>query len=180
MSHKVSERNLQTLFNDTLFKVERIGYWVSRLRVLCCLSEWKGVLFKKRSESLFKTLLQEVVIAGAKLKTDKLVDDPRIFTALQIIEKEYHLNLSVESLSERCGLKTVRFRELFKQYVNQEPRRYLISYRMRQAQSLLLNTDFTIKEIALATGFQNDYYFCASFKKHNQLTPTQYRKRNQP
>lgn len=58
----------------------------------------------------------------------------------------------------------------FSSYVNIE--------RIKKASSLLEDTDMSIKEIALQTGYKDVFYFCKVFKKYRLFTPTEYRLNN--
>lgn len=48
--------------------------------------------------------------------------------------------------------------------------------RLLHARMLLRSTDDSVREIALACGFENDVTFMRAFKKHQGCTPTTYRK----
>lgn len=55
---------------------------------------------------------------------------------------------------------------------------YINRLRVDRAKSLILNTDHSIKEIALEVGFSSDINFIRVFKKLENLTPTTLRKEN--
>lgn len=168
-------QNLIRLFKDKIFKVENVEYWTTRLKELCCLNDWENDLFKKRSASLYKTLLQELLLNGAALYEFNIKGDKRIHKALQIIENDYDQDISIDDLANECGLQTARFRQLFKKQTRQSPRQYLINCRLKHAKQLLIQTDYTIQEIAELTGFRHNHYFCSVFKKKQQQTPLDYR-----
>jgi YesN/AraC family two-component response regulator len=52
---------------------------------------------------------------------------------------------------------------------------YITDYRMQKAKVLLLSSDLPIGTIAERTGFANGNYFFTLFKKHNGITPNEYR-----
>ena len=47
---------------------------------------------------------------------------------------------------------------------------------MRKAAELLLNTNASVAEIALAVGLENEFYFSRLFKKRFSLPPSGYRR----
>ena len=49
--------------------------------------------------------------------------------------------------------------------------------RLNEAAVLLAKTEKKISIVSDETGFNNVDYFCRLFKKHYQVTPTQYRKK---
>lgn len=52
---------------------------------------------------------------------------------------------------------------------------YILEYRLSQALFLLNNTNRSITEIALQTGFSTTSYFISIFKKKMSLTPFEYK-----
>ena len=65
---------------------------------------------------------------------------------------------------------------LFRRYLHDTPVHYLIKYRLQEAANLLLTTEKKIIVISQNVGFENIDYFCKTFKKYYQMTPTEYRK----
>ena len=53
---------------------------------------------------------------------------------------------------------------------------YLTEVRISAAKDLLKTTNYSIEEIASATGFSSGSYFSQAFQKVCQMTPQQYRK----
>ena len=52
---------------------------------------------------------------------------------------------------------------------------YISSIRVAKAKELLLLTDFTIAEISKMVGMEDDKYFYRLFKKHEKITPKEFR-----
>ncbi|WEV45237.1 helix-turn-helix transcriptional regulator [Streptococcaceae bacterium ESL0687] len=67
---------------------------------------------------------------------------------------------------------------IFKKEYGMSPQAYLMSLRMNQAISLLLNSDYSIQMIASAVGFPDSYSFSNAFKKRYSTSPTNFRKQN--
>ena len=47
--------------------------------------------------------------------------------------------------------------------------------RVEESKRLLSNTDYSLIDIAVATGFEDQSYFTKVFKKYTGLTPKQFR-----
>ena len=47
--------------------------------------------------------------------------------------------------------------------------------RIEESKRLLANTDYSVIDIAVASGFGDQSYFSRVFKKYTGLTPRQYR-----
>lgn len=56
------------------------------------------------------------------------------------------------------------------------PSQYAAWAKLRKARTLLAESDLSVKKIAFACGFENEYYFSNFFKKHTGLSPTAYRR----
>jgi len=54
----------------------------------------------------------------------------------------------------------------------------LTSLRLRKAQSLLLETNKTLEDIAEKCGYKNGFYFSRRFSKKLNISPSEYRKNN--
>jgi len=53
-----------------------------------------------------------------------------------------------------------------------------LEFRLVRARSLLAETEFSIKEIATQTGFEDEFYFSRLFRQKLNLTPSQWRTRS--
>ena len=59
------------------------------------------------------------------------------------------------------------------------PHEYLLENRIAEAENYLLYTEFSIKEIAAALAFSDQYHFSNAFKSRKDCSPTEFRKRGQ-
>lgn len=66
---------------------------------------------------------------------------------------------------------------LFKQYMGEGIKSYLMRQRLAAAQRLLATTDDTILQVAMESGFGSASRFYVAFQKYFEQTPKQYRKR---
>ena len=64
---------------------------------------------------------------------------------------------------------------LFKKSTGSSFKEYLNMVRIEESKRLLSNTDFSIIDIAIAVGFEDQSYFSKVFKKFTGLTPKQFR-----
>ena len=72
-------------------------------------------------------------------------------------------------------LNPAYFSTLFRQSCGSTFKEYLNIVRIEESKRLLANTDYSIIDIAVAVGFDNQSYFSKVFKKYTGLTPKQYR-----
>lgn len=102
----------------------------------------------------------------------------RIERVKQIIEAEYGDScLSLESVGERLGLTAPYLSRIFAEYQPPGFLDYLNRYRLEQAKRLLCETEDTIGDIGLKTGFNSPQSFIRVFKRYEGETPGQFRSR---
>lgn len=97
--------------------------------------------------------------------------------AISYINKHFQEDISLETLAETANLSLYYFIKLFSKQTGFTPYQYLMNTRITAAKYLLKSPEFSVKDIAFQTGFHSESSFCTSFKKSEQLTPSQYRKK---
>ena len=95
--------------------------------------------------------------------------------AISYISKNFSRNLTLEEVAEQVHLNPTYFSSIFKQSTGSSFKEYLNMIRIEDSKRLLANTDYSIIDIAIATGFEDQSYFSRVFKKYTGLTPRQYR-----
>lgn len=83
--------------------------------------------------------------------------------------------LTVESVCEVYKVNPSYMSRIFKQDISLSIKSYITNLRMAEARRLLRDTKITAKEIAFSVGFSNETHFLKTFKKHQGMTPKQYR-----
>lgn len=94
------------------------------------------------------------------------------------LREHLHEKLSLADLARACGLSVSSLEGKFKALTGQSAYRYLLALRLEHATKLLIDTNYTVTEIASRCGYDNLFYFCNSFKKQTGLTPSEFRARN--
>ena len=102
---------------------------------------------------------------------------PYVRSALTYIRDFYSLNLCEDDIANAVHISTKYLHKLFRDEVGEPPMKYLNFYRIRCARRLLLNSNFSIGQIAASVGFSDSNYFCRVFQRFNDgVSPLQYRK----
>lgn len=95
--------------------------------------------------------------------------------AIRYISQNFSRSLTLDEVAEHVHLNFAYFSTLFKQSTGSSFKEYLNMVRIEESKRLLANTDYSIIDISLATGFEDQSYFSKVFKKYTGLTPKQYR-----
>lgn len=97
--------------------------------------------------------------------------------AVKFLESHYAERVRIADLVRHIGYGRARLFELFKRHTGLAPNDYLLRFRIRKAQELLVQTDLSIHEVARMIGIPDSGYFSIVFKRQTGHTPATYRKR---
>ena len=78
-------------------------------------------------------------------------------------------------LARDVGLSTRQLERLFRRYLSRSPKRYYMELRLSKARNLLMQTDMSVINVALACGFTSPSHFSKCYRAHYHTTP--YRER---
>jgi AraC family transcriptional regulator len=87
-------------------------------------------------------------------------------------------DLRVEELASHLGMSTPYFARSFRSSAGLAPHAYVMRRRLLRAQELLANTDLSLIDIALATGFADQNHFSRRFHQMMGVPPRTYRLRH--
>lgn len=95
--------------------------------------------------------------------------------ALQYMAANYAQPLTAASVASALGLSPNYFSALFREIVGASFRDQLAHIRVEESKLLLLSTDASLAEIAVAVGFADQSSFCKTFKRIMGVTPGKFR-----
>lgn len=131
-----------------------------------------------------KALLIELLVIVNRLWPTE--DDPSLDSLNPIHEKihkivryicdNYATKITLTELSEQFYISQFYLSRMFKEVTGLTLIEYLNTVRIKEAQSLLQETDHSITEIAGLVGYDNQTYFGRMFKRNTGMTPRDYRK----
>jgi len=116
---------------------------------------------------------QETLSSKFKGKNTELVN-----LSVTYMYLNYNKKLTVKELADMNGLCISRYINVFKEVTGYTPKEYMINIRLEKACEMISNTNLSMKEVAFAAGFEDQLYFSRLFKKHKNMTPTEYRNEN--
>jgi AraC-like DNA-binding protein len=96
--------------------------------------------------------------------------------AKELLRANLSGDLSLAELARACRLSSSYFSQAFKQTVGCPPHRWLIIQRVKRAKQLILNTNQSLSEIALATGFADQSHFTRVFAQQVKASPAAWRR----
>lgn len=103
------------------------------------------------------------------------VRHPKLSQVIQMMESNIEDPISPADLAEDVGMSTRQLERLFRRYLNRSPKRYYMELRLQKARNLLMQTDMSVINVALACGFASPSHFSKCYRGHYNTTP--YRER---
>jgi len=95
---------------------------------------------------------------------------------IHYMESNYMHPLTLDDLSALFHISKYHMSREFRKYTGYSPGEYLIKLRIRHVCILLSESDLTIEQAALESGFENMSNFINQFKRHIGMTPGAFRK----
>ena len=106
------------------------------------------------------------------------VRHPKLSQVIQMMEGNIEDPMSPADLAEEVGMSTRQLERLFRRYLNRSPKRYYMELRLQKARNLLMQTDMSVINVALACGFSSPSHFSKCYRAFYGRTP--YRERGIP
>jgi len=103
------------------------------------------------------------------------VRHPKLSRVIQMMETNIEEPISPSVLARDVGMSTRQLERLFRRYLNRSPKRYYMELRLQKARNLLMQTDMSVINVALACGFASPSHFSKCYRSHYSTTP--YRER---
>lgn len=103
------------------------------------------------------------------------VRHPKLSQVIQMMEQNIEEPISPSILARDVGMSTRQLERLFRRYLNRSPKRYYMELRLQKARNLLMQTDMSVINVALACGFASPSHFSKCYRAHYNTTP--YRER---
>ncbi|MFC2967663.1 GlxA family transcriptional regulator [Acidimangrovimonas pyrenivorans] len=103
------------------------------------------------------------------------VRHPKLAGVIQRMENAIEDPVSPSELAREVGMSTRQLERLFRRYLNRSPKRYYMELRLQKARNLLMQTDMSVINVALACGFASPSHFSKCYRAHYSTTP--YRER---
>ena len=115
---------------------------------------------------------------GLSLPCRSAQPDP-IYTLSGYIQQHLHDGLRVEDLAEYCGLSYPWFAKKFRDIYGISCKDYIEQIRVSRVEQFLLFTNMDLTKISEATGYADCSHMIKNFKRIMDITPGQYRLRQQ-
>ena len=104
-------------------------------------------------------------------------DNETINTVFEFLMNNYNTEIQLKQVADVANLSPNSFCRYFKSRTRNTYTEFLMKIRVGHASRLLIEKDLSIAEIAYLCGFNNLSNFNRQFRKINNCTPKEYRKK---
>lgn len=108
-------------------------------------------------------------------KPRALMSDQRITELMRYVQTHIAEPLSTEYLAQRACVTKCHLIRLFRSSLGITPLHYVTRCKVQRAQTLLLRTDLSVRQVGEAVGFRDVSYFIRIFRRQLGFTPLEYR-----
>lgn len=103
------------------------------------------------------------------------VRHPKLLAVIDLMENNLEEPLGRADLASSAGLSTRQLERLFRKYLSRSPARYYLELRLNRARLLLLQTNMSVIDVALACGFVSASHFSKCYRDYFGRTPRKER-----
>lgn len=125
-------------------------------------------------------LLQDVYSAPAVQPSSVIrqnYQDEFFERVLEYVESKIYEPLTVADICHQFSLSRSTLQQLFKNAVNQSPKKYISDMKLERSCQMLRENKYTISEISLKLGYSSIHYFSNAFTQKYHIPPSEYAKR---
>ncbi|NQZ73377.1 MAG: GlxA family transcriptional regulator [Dinoroseobacter sp.] len=142
------------------------------------------LIAQDHGEDLANTVADQLIYSSIRTDQDTQrlsiptrigVRHPKLSQVIQMMENNIEEPISPSILARDVGMSTRQLERLFRRYLDRSPKRYYMELRLQKARNLLMQTDMSVINVALACGFASPSHFSKCYRAHYDTTP--YRER---
>ena len=130
----------------------------------------KGLLY----DFFYEMLIGNYIIPTDAEQNKNLSSIKRV---IDYMNRHYAETLTARELALSSNFSEYYFMKMFRQYTGKTLIGYLNDLRLEKAKTLLMHSQDSVTEIALAVGFNNTSYFIKKFEQANGISPSKFRRK---
>lgn len=96
---------------------------------------------------------------------------------LTYVESKIYEPITIADICQQFSLSRSSLQLLFKNAVNQSPKKYISDMKLERSCQMLRENKYTISEISLKLGYSSIHYFSNAFNQKYHISPSEYAKR---
>lgn len=164
-------------YNQSISRIEKYKLIINKSELLSYVNQQsKSVPDISKIKTLFKFPAEALSMLMYEHYDERNTSVNTYSEIVSYIALNYTSKICVDDIAKFCLCSASHINHTFKKISGKSISRYTNELRIKKAKSLLKNTDLSISEIAAEVGFSETNYFTNTFKKYENISPSQYRK----
>lgn len=188
VSHKCINYNEDTLKASIAFSLDNSDILSAKLCTLSAASTQNVHYILKNIEN--KNFLIPAIIGGRICEIlfsvfdslqiplpliEKKNTDTRVAVAKSFIDKNKNRIIRTEDVAKECCLSAKQLNRIFKSCAGCSLSEYIANVKIKYSKWLLLNSQYSVKEISFMLGFESECSFVSFFKRHCGMPPGSFK-----
>ena len=124
----------------------------------------KGLATAVADQMVYNAVREGTAAQRVSLQSRHGMRNAHLMRAIEIMEANIEEPLSPSLIAEDLGISTRQLERLFGKYLNSTPKHYFMELRLYRARNLLVQTEQSITEIAMACGFRSTSHFSKVYR----------------
>ena len=158
-----------------MYPVTQVGALVERFREIARIVKRDGAGDRDRAVVLTQHLLIELHQSRVSSRIEA-APAPSVEAVMDYCRQNYSEAIDFARLARRFAVSYSFLRQRMRKVTGLPPNQYLLRLRCSAAQTLLCDTDLSIKEIGARVGIDDPFSFSRTFKRCTGISPRQYRR----
>ena len=100
------------------------------------------------------------------------VRNAHVMSAITLMQESLDEPLSMSEIADQLHVSKRQLERLFGRYLNCSPKKYYMDLRLQRAQKLLIQTDASVTDVAVACGFETLTHFSRLYKSAFGISPS--------
>jgi YesN/AraC family two-component response regulator len=176
----VGRFNLKSLcdFHQSLTKILFVFSYNRNTNIMSLFTDdynYKDYMSSFEDIESLKEGISFIIAAISKASVEEDSKD-NVKRAIDFILANISNDISVKEVADYVHFSPEYFSKLFKKEMGENVKNYMLRIKVDAAKDLLENPNIPVNMVAAELGYSNFSHFTQMFKKHENVTPTEYRK----
>jgi transcriptional regulator GlxA family with amidase domain len=136
-----------------------------------------GLATEVADQMVYNAVREGTAAQRVSLQSRHGMRNAHLMRAIAIMEAAIEEPTPPSAIAEQLGISTRQLERLFGRYLNSTPKHYFMEMRLHRARNLLVQTERSVTEIAMACGFRSTSHFSKTFRSHFGTSPLSQRSR---
>jgi len=128
-------------------------------------------------QMVYNTVRESSAEQKVSLQARHGMRNTRLSAAIQCMNDTIEDPISTAAISEKIGISTRQLERLFGRHLNCSPSKYYLDLRLQKARKLLLQSECSVTEVAVAAGFKSTTHFARVYRGTFGVAPGSQRAR---